>query len=245
MPKCRFKPIKEGVLMKIEFFHDTVCSFCFPMSYKMREVVKRMPDINIVHRSFALVWEKEDLVRMFGRLDVAKREILTHWEHANLTDPLKRFNPEGMRQQTFDFPHSKPALLACKAAFMVGGDKAYWDVFDALQRLLFMKSQDISSQNVIEKAVASTGIDMKTWTEYLMHPDVLMAVKEDLQLAKKYAITSVPTLIINETYRINGALPLETILTQLEKIAKEETQQLNDKHLGAACHLTDDEWICD
>lgn len=38
----------------IEFFHDVICSFCFPMSYRMRRLQEMMPDVEIVHRSFAL-----------------------------------------------------------------------------------------------------------------------------------------------------------------------------------------------
>ncbi|HCW73424.1 MAG TPA: DsbA family protein, partial [Clostridiaceae bacterium] len=32
----------------IEFFHDVICSFCFPMSYRMRQLQKLMPEIEIV-----------------------------------------------------------------------------------------------------------------------------------------------------------------------------------------------------
>ncbi|MEG2938504.1 MAG: DsbA family protein, partial [Vagococcus sp.] len=57
--------------MKIEFFHDVICSFCFPMSYRMRQVQKKYPNIEIIHRSFALAWDAEDLNKMFGNRDNA------------------------------------------------------------------------------------------------------------------------------------------------------------------------------
>lgn len=41
--------------IEIEFFHDVICSFCFPMSYRMRQLKEMMPDVTIKHRSFALV----------------------------------------------------------------------------------------------------------------------------------------------------------------------------------------------
>jgi predicted DsbA family dithiol-disulfide isomerase len=88
--------------MKIEFFHDVICSFCFPMSYRMRQVQKKYPNIEIIHRSFALAWEEEDLNKMFGNRDNAKKEILGHWEHANQNDDLHRFNIEGMKQAVLD-----------------------------------------------------------------------------------------------------------------------------------------------
>ena len=67
----------------IEFFHDVICSFCFPMSYRMRQLQKLMPEIQIVHRSYALVKLVSDFDLMFGSRTAAKEEIMSHWEHAN------------------------------------------------------------------------------------------------------------------------------------------------------------------
>lgn len=102
--------------MKIEFFHDVICSFCFPMSYRMREIEKLYPEIEIIHRSFPLVWEVKTFDLMFGNRKNAKQEILKHWQHADENDDLHRFNIEGMQKQIFDFPSSKNALLAAKAS---------------------------------------------------------------------------------------------------------------------------------
>ena len=102
--------------LSIEFFHDVICSFCFPMSYRMRQIEKLMPDIEIIHRSFALVREEYDFDVMFGSREDAKEEILGHWEHANENDDLHRFNINGMRKADCLFPGSMKALLACKAA---------------------------------------------------------------------------------------------------------------------------------
>ena len=73
--------------IKVEFFHDVICSFCFPMSYRMRQLQMMMPDIEIVHRSFALVKSEHDFDRMFGSRDEAKSEILEHWEHFRFPVP--------------------------------------------------------------------------------------------------------------------------------------------------------------
>lgn len=48
----------------IEFFHDVICSFCFPMSYRMRRLKEIMPDVEIVHRSFALVKEEKQEMKL-------------------------------------------------------------------------------------------------------------------------------------------------------------------------------------
>lgn len=157
----------------IEFFHDTICSFCFPMSYKMRKVKRILPDISIIHRSFALVRDENDFDYMFNSRVEAKEEVLHHWEHANRVDPLHRFNIEGMRNADFPFPISLPALSACKAAGMIAGEDGYWDLFDKLQHSFFVDSLNIQDEEVIFKAVQSTLLDFNRWNEMYHSPKVL------------------------------------------------------------------------
>ena len=98
----------------IEFFHDVICSFCFPMSYRMRQLQVMMPEVQIVHRSFALAKSERDFDVMFGSRAAAKAEIMSHWEHANQNDDLHRFNIAGMRQTDFPFPSSMKVLTLAK-----------------------------------------------------------------------------------------------------------------------------------
>ena len=72
----------------IEFFHDVICSFCFPMSYRMRQLQKMMPEVEIMHRSYALVKSEHDFDRMFGSKKAAKDETLSHWENTNQNEDL-------------------------------------------------------------------------------------------------------------------------------------------------------------
>lgn len=145
--------------MKIEFFHDVICSFCFPMSDRMHEIQQEFPEIELIHRSFALGWSANDFETMFGSRAAVKEEVLTHWVHANQNDSKHRFNIEGMRKQRFDFPTSKNALLAAKAAGYIGNQDTYWLLFDKLQEGLFVRSLNIEEPEVIEELVKETTID--------------------------------------------------------------------------------------
>ena len=204
--------------LSIEFFHDVICSFCFPMSYRMRQIEKLMPDIEIIHRSFALVREEYDFDVMFGSREDAKEEILGHWEHANENDDLHRFNIEGMRKANFLFPGSMKGLLACKAAYFAGGSASYWDVFDALQNALFVRSLNIGDQEVIESVVRETLADFDAWKKHYEAPETLEAVEADLMLAERYGVRSVPHLVINGKHHVSGAIGLDKIIEALGKI---------------------------
>ncbi len=208
--------------MKIEFFHDVICSFCFPMSYRMRQLKERKPELEIIHRSFALVPEVEAFDTMFESREKSKAEILTHWEQANKNDDLHRFNIDGMRESDFLFPTSIPPLRAVKAAEQIGGNDIAWDAFDALQNALFVENKNIEELEVIKEALSKTNIDLVKWEIAYDSSESLEEVHKDLDLARSYGISGVPFLVINGRYGLNGAQPLAKIEEMIDKIIEEE-----------------------
>lgn len=237
-------------MLKIEFFHDVICSFCFPMSARMRRIIDKYNNIEIIHRSFALGWEPEDFIRSFGSREAVKPEVLNHWEHANQNDDEHRFNIEGMRKTSFNFPISKPGLIATKAAGLIGGDSMYWDVFDSIQNKLFVENKNIEDITVLEEAVRETNVSFEDWKQQFEKKETEDAVIKDLQLAKAYGVHSAPTLVINQKYAISGAQSEQTIIQALSQISKEEgiplnklkTVQLDD---SGSCSIVDGKWKCD
>jgi predicted DsbA family dithiol-disulfide isomerase len=226
----------------IEFFHDVICSFCFPMSYRMRQLKEMMPEVEIVHRSFALVRDENDFNLMFGSREAAKAEILGHWEHANQNDDLHRFNIEGMKKTDFPFPSSMNVLIACKAAYHIAGDAGYWDVFDALQNALFVQNRNIEDIKIIKECVLRTGIDFAKWEQHFDSPIIKEEVEKDLLLAEQYGIRGVPCLIINGKHRVNGAQPLEKVIQAIKStVGEQEAISSSD----AFCRFDDGKMNCD
>ncbi|WP_430602115.1 hypothetical protein IGJ02_002365 [Enterococcus sp. DIV0724b] len=236
-------------MITIEFFHDVICSFCFPMSYRMRQVQKEMPEIKIIHRSFALARNEEDHERMFGSRENAKSEILSHWVHANQNDDLHRFNIEGMQEADFLFPTSMNGLLAAKAAGVVGGETGYWAIFDALQTGLFVNSQNIDDITVIESIVKDSSIDFEKWQQAFTDPTTLALVEDDFRLANAYQLTGVPALIVNGKYLISGAQPIEQIIQAIQSIKEKEAPIIevieNNDSRNGSCNMEDGKWVCE
>ena len=240
------------IKLNVEFFHDAICSFCYPMSYRMRQLAHDIPELHVVHRSFALAPDAEALAEQFGSHEQAKAEILTHWAHANQVDDLHRFNITGMEKESFLFPTSMKPLRAAKAAAFVGGDACYWDVFDALQKGLFTDHKNIEEEAVIFDLVRGCDLDFELWKQYYISEEVQEAVLADLQLAKQYGIHSVPSLVIDGTYLISGAQPITQLLAHFNNILEEKRQQQEQPIVlqstdesGAACTMTDGKWQCD
>jgi predicted DsbA family dithiol-disulfide isomerase len=227
--------------IQIEFFHDVICSFCFPMSYRMRQLQEQMDNIKIVHRSFALVKEVGDFDQMFGSRKAAKEEIIKHWAQANENDDLHRFNISGMEKANFLFPTSMKGLIACKAGYLTAGEDGYWDIFDALQQALFVKNVNIEDENIIEACVKEAGVDFEKWKQHFQDKGTKEAVEKDLTLAANYGINSVPCLIIDGKYRISGAQPLNRIIEAITKITELNE---NTEISAAACKLDGDKMDC-
>ena len=236
--------------MKIEFFHDVICSFCFPMSARMRKLAEEYEGLEIQHRSFALGWDGEDFIRSFGSREAVKAEVLGHWAQANENDEAHRFNIEGMSRTDFNFPLSKNPLLAAKAAGLLGGEEAYWDAFDRIQHKLFVENKNIEEPGVLEEAVQEAGLPLTQWQDQFGKAETEEAVLLDLERARSYGVRSVPTLVINGKYAVAGALSRKELETLLERIAREEgevlakAQSLQEAGAGASCSLTDRGWEC-
>lgn len=177
-----------------------------------------MPEVEIIHRSYGLVKRENDFIEMFGSREQAKNKIVSHWNSANKNDDLHRFNIEGMEKETFLFPMSMKPLWVCKAAKYVGGEDAYWDLFDALQSSLFTKNKNIELDEVIFDNVNLIGLDFNKWKEYFLSEQVKLDVESDFELVKKHNIRGVPTLIINEKDIITGAVSLEEVKNTIENI---------------------------
>lgn len=205
-------------MVKIEFFHDVICSFCFPMSASMRKLAELRDDVEVVHRSFALGWEGEDFIRMFGSRQAVKNAVLSHWQKANEVDEEHRFNIEGMKQTDFLFPLSKKPLIAAKAAGMLKGEEGYWAAFDALQEKFFVQSKNIEEDAVIEEAMLKAGMELDEWRKVFRAKETEKAVLEDIELAHRYNIPSVPCLIIDGKHMVYGAKSLERLNQKIDEI---------------------------
>ena len=156
-----------------------------------------------------------------------------------------------MKKTDFNFPISKPGLIAAKAAGIVGGDSMYWDVFDRIQNKLFVENKNIEDNSVLEEAVKETDISFKDWQVQFEKKETEGAVLKDFEIVRSYGVNSAPTLVINNKYAISGAQPEDVIIDALTRISKEEGVPLNKLQTiqfsdeSGTCSIIDGKWNCD
>jgi predicted DsbA family dithiol-disulfide isomerase len=205
--------------IKIEFFHDVLCAWCYALSPRVDKLKEKYGDqIEIVHRSFALAPEPDSIAQMFGNKAEGKEEILGHWRAANQNDDEHRIHAEIMATKPFDYPYSTPGLLACKAAELQGGNAMHEKIFNRIQKAHMTDCDNINDFEVLKKCAAEVGLDVEKWEKDYYSQQVRQMLDEDLYKAYQYGVNSVPTLIANEKYKLSGAQRYETLEQWLSQV---------------------------
>jgi len=190
--------------IKIEFFHDVLCAWCFVLSPRLHKIASKY-DIKVIHRAFALAPSPGSIALIFGSKEKGKREILNHWRKANLLDDEHRINADLMEKREFDYPYSIPGLLACKAAEFQGGQEAHWKIFDRIQKAHLVECLNIADFQVLKQCAKEVGLDVEKFEKDYKSEKVLEALNYDLKLARKYGVYAVPTLVANSKEFLIGA----------------------------------------
>jgi predicted DsbA family dithiol-disulfide isomerase len=203
--------------MKIEFFHDVLCAWCYAFSPRLRRLVDEFPVVEVIHRCFALAPTPSHIEYMFGSKETGRSEILNHWRAANQNDDEHRIRPEEMAKKTFDYPNSMPGLLACKASEFQGGQKVHWDMFDRIQKAHLTETLNIADFEVLLKCATDIGLDINRFKNDFHSDRTLQAVEQDFSRARVAGVNGVPTIIINEKEILSGAQKYPTLKNYVTK----------------------------
>lgn len=196
--------------MEIEFFHDVLCAWCYALSPRLRRLTEEFPDIQVIHRSFPLAPQPEDIVHMFGSKEKGKKDILKHWEAANMNDDEHRINADIMKQRDFDYPYSTPGLLACKAAELQGGQAMHWDYFDKAQEAHLTLCRNIADFDVLTDIARELSLDVEKFSADLRGEQVKYLLRLDIDRALELGVEATPTLVANDGM-LTGAVPYDSL----------------------------------
>jgi len=202
---------KSNKIIKIDYFHDVICSWCYVLSPRLRKLVQENPNIEITHHSFALSRTKDDTIRMFGSVENAKKEIMKHWRASNIRDEEKRIHAELMESREFEYPISFEGLRGCKAAELQGGQTAHWDYFDLVQEAHLTDARNIADRDVLIDIAKKVGLNVDQFISDFDGYVVIDMIDKDIKLAKKLQVNSVPTIIINGKTKVPGAIDMESL----------------------------------
>lgn len=219
----KIEDMNQNKTITIDFYHDVICSWCYVLSPRLRKLAEENPNIKVNHRSFALFPNTESIVHMFGSKEEGKKQIMAHWRAASarLKGEVPELNADLMEKKEFDYPHSMPGLLACKAAEKQGGSDMHWDFFDAIQTAHLVEGKNIGSQATLIEIAKKLKLDIDQFKTDMESPKTREMVDHDIKDAFYLEVNSVPTIVINGKHKISGAHSYEELKEMINNIEKQ------------------------
>lgn len=205
----------------VEFFHDVLCSWCYVFSPRLRRLVRELPQVRVVHRSFALAPTPRSIVAIFGSKEAGRREILQHWRAANVNDEGRRIRADLMERRSYDYPYSMPGLRACKAAEFQGGQEAHWDYFDRVQRAHLTECRNIADEEILLDCARNVSLSLERFRADVRSQETEEAVLADMGRALSLGISAVPTIVLDGRWTMSGAQPYDVLRTFVKQVLEE------------------------
>ena len=209
-------PTSASAPLTVDFFHDVVCSWCYVMSPRLRQVAAEL-GIQVRQRSFVLQDNREQMVQVFGSMERAKSVILGHWETSLDHEDQPRIDVEGMRAENFEYPSGLAGALACQAAHQVAGDAGHWDMFDAIQDAHLSEHRNIGDLDVLLDIAVALGHDRVAFAERMRAG--AQRLQADRDAAMRLGIRSIPTLIVGADLARLQTTPLAALRQRLQALA--------------------------
>jgi len=174
--------------------------------------------VRVEHRAFALAPTPDAIDRIFGDPERGKREVLGHWAQAASQPDGQPINPSLMAERPFPYPWSVPGLRACKAADRLAGSEAHWAIFDRIQRAHLVECRDITDPEVLVACAHDAGLEEGAFPQAFESPEVAEAVEADLADAAARGIHAVPTMVFEDRWVLQGAVPEEMLRRVVEDV---------------------------
>ena len=191
-------------MIKLTFFHDVICPFCYMASKRLKKVVNEFKgEVIVKHKAFAIISSLEDLKAIAPTEEDARQVFLN--EFSILKRYIPDYDPEKViGKGKIKYVWSIPPLIACKAAEFQKGEEGHWEFFDRAQDKFFLEGEDITDEKVLVSIAEEIGLDVNKFKEDLNAKRTKLAVIEDEEEAKAMGIRGVPAILVNDTWLIRG-----------------------------------------
>ena len=208
--------------MKVEIWSDIACPYCYIGKRRFEMALEKFDgkeNVEVIWRSFELdpnaeLTYQENKYELLAK----KYDQPLKWAELACDDMAKQGAEIGLH---FDFDNNKPTntFNAQRLIHLASESGKEQEVQNLLFESFFSKGELISKSDILLTIAAKAGLD-KDKAEQVLNSDGYSAqVKEDEALAKELGIQSVPFFIIDEAYGMEGAQPVEHILTMLENVS--------------------------
>ena len=208
-------------MLKIDFVSDVACPWCAVGLYSLEAALKELPDVPVQLRfqpfelNPAMGPEGEDstehLARKYGRTPAQLEDTRAHLRERGAAVGFS-FGPRTRIWNTFD---------AHRLLHWAGLQGRQLELKRALLKAYQTDDQNPSDPAVLRAAAREAGLDEAQARRVLEEGRYAEEVREQEHRWQRLGIQSVPSVIVNERYLIQGAQPPEAFVQALRRIADE------------------------
>lgn len=211
--------------MKVEIWSDIFCPFCYIGKRRFENALKNFSnkdDVEVIYRSFELNPDAPKVNNNSIHKAIAEKYGMSVEEAKVNNDRIVRQAASLGLKYNFDTLILTNSFDAHRLIHFAKGINKMEEMTEALFKAYFTDSKNISDIDVLGDIVDSVGLDKKEAIEFLNSDKYKNEVREDELLARKYGITSVPTFIFNEKFKVTGAQPEDVFLLALNKVLEDD-----------------------
>ena len=205
--------------LKIEVYSDVVCPWCYVGKRRLERALTEFGgDVRVTWRPFQLnpTMPKEGMDRTayleakFGSLD-SFRQLEEHVLAAGAAERIPF---------AFEKIAKTPNTFAAHRLIWLGEREGCQNaVVDALFRGYFEEGADIGSIAALVRLAEEAGLHREVVERFLRSDEGTAEVKAEEAAGHQLGIRGVPYFVVNGTYAISGAQPVETFVSSLKRIA--------------------------
>ena len=205
--------------LKIEVYSDVVCPWCYVGKRRLERALTEFGgNVRVTWRPFQLnpTMPKEGMDRTayleakFGSLD-SFRQLEEHVLAAGAAERIPF---------AFEKIAKTPNTFAAHRLIWLGEREGCQNaVVDALFRGYFEEGADIGSIAALVRLAEEAGLHREVVERFLRSDEGTAEVKAEEAAGHRLGIRGVPYFVVNGTYAISGAQPVETFVSSLKRIA--------------------------
>lgn len=214
--------------MKIKYWSDIACPFCYIGSNRMKKAMKEVgiyDDTELEFKSFELNPETPKVTNegyinhfTFGNkaLEPQARKQMDYIESMAHADGLPMDISKVIPTNTMD-AHRLIKLAETKK------DPALTErVIQRFYQVYFVSGTSIADHDVLAKAATEAGLSKDEVEEVLSSDKYYDDVRRDEEEAGQLGIHAAPFFVINNRYAISGAQPYEVFVKALKELKEKE-----------------------
>jgi predicted DsbA family dithiol-disulfide isomerase len=213
--------------IKIDFVSDIACPWCAVGLASLEQAIERVGDevsVSLHFQPFELnpnmPPEGEDIhEHLMRKYQITAEQVAQNHEHIRERGAAVgfSFNMEGRKRTYNTFDAHRLLHWAAESEDADAQRRLKWRLLSAY----FSEGADPSSHEVLLSAVEQAGLDTAQATEILNTDSLRDEVRQQQQFYLSQGIHSVPAVIINDRYLVQGGQPPEAFEQALRQIVAE------------------------